>query len=168
MSKKVGDVRRLVLALLDQGFNKTSWHGPNLSGALRGVSPEAAVWRPAAGRHNIAEQALHAAYWKYTVRRRLTGEQRGSFPLKGSNWFPVDGRLSEGQWREHLALLEEQHRRLRAAAEELDEKKLLLPAPGGRGGTSKVSAWALLSGIAAHDVYHAGQIQLLRRMQERG
>ena len=54
-----------LLTLLDEGFDKKSWHGPNLRNAIRGVSAKQAAWRPAAGLHNIWEYTLHAAYWKY-------------------------------------------------------------------------------------------------------
>ena len=73
-----------------------------------------AAWRPHPNRHSIAENVVHCAYWKYAVRRRLCGEKRGSFPLKGSNWFALPEPLSEASWREFTALLESQHRLLRA------------------------------------------------------
>jgi hypothetical protein len=63
----------LVLALLDEGYEKRTWHGPNLRQSLRGVTAKQAAWRPERGRHNIWEVALHAAYWKYSVRRRIEG-----------------------------------------------------------------------------------------------
>ena len=85
---------RLLLRMLEQAFDRKSWHGPNLRGSIRGVSASDAAWRPADGRHSIAEQVLHAAYWKYVVRRKLTGEKRGSFALPGSNWFSVPATLS--------------------------------------------------------------------------
>src|SRR6516165_3404744 len=97
----------LLLQLIDQAFDKKSWHGPNLRGSLRGMSAALAAWRPAANRHSIAEIAVHAAYWKYTVRRRLLGEKRGSFPRKGSNWFSAPAPLSEAAWAEAVDLLEE-------------------------------------------------------------
>src|SRR6185436_8272660 len=76
-----------LLALLDQAYDRRSWHGTNLRGSIRGVSTEQAAWRPGPSRHNIWEIVVHAAYWKYAARRRLTGEARVSFPIKGSNWF---------------------------------------------------------------------------------
>ncbi len=85
-----------LLAILDQAYNKPSWHGTNLRGSVRRVTPAQAAWRPGPGRHNIWEIVVHAAYWKYAAARRFTGGARGSFPLKGSNWFqrPVDvGRI---------------------------------------------------------------------------
>ena len=60
---------QFLLQLLDESYDRKSWHGPNLRGSLRGVTAEEAAWRPAAERHNIWEIALHAAYWKYAVLR---------------------------------------------------------------------------------------------------
>src|SRR5690348_5416895 len=90
-------IAKLVLTLLDEGYQKKTWHGPNLRQSLKGVSARQAAWRPGPGRHNIWEVALHAAYWKYAVRRRIEGGKRGSFALKGHNFFarPGKGKLSE-------------------------------------------------------------------------
>jgi DinB superfamily len=88
-----------VLAALDEAFDKRSWHGTNLRGSLRGMSRTTARWRPAPDRHNIWELVVHAAYWKYAVRRRLTGEKRGSFPLERSNWWVRPDDDSEGAWK---------------------------------------------------------------------
>jgi hypothetical protein len=149
----------LVLAMIDQAYDAKSWHGPNLRGSIRGVEAAVAAQRPAADRHCIWEVVVHAAYWKYTVRRRLLGEKRGSFPRKGSNWFPAPVPLSESAWEEAVALLEQTHRSMRQAVAALAPANLAVTPAG-----SKTSNFALLSGIAAHDVYHAGQIQLLKRL----
>ena len=149
----------LLLRIIDQSYDHVAWHGTNLRGSLRGLSLEEAAWRPAPGRHNIWEIALHTAYWKYIVRRRMLGEKRGSFALKGSNWFvrqPTDG---EKTWKDDLKLLADAHRRMREAVCGLGEKQLYLKSRG-----SKVSNAAVIYGIASHDVYHAGQIQLLKRL----
>ena len=151
----------LLLTMIDQSFDHKSWHGTNLRGALRGISPEEAAWRPAATRHNIWEIAVHAAYWKYVVWRRLAGEAHGSFPIKGSNWFerPGPGALDGRQWKADMALLNEIHISMRAAVAEVTSQELHRTPAG-----SKVSNLALITGIAAHDLYHAGQIQLLKRL----
>lgn len=149
----------VLLRIVDTAFDRKSWHGAGLKGSLRGLTAAQAVRRPAPGRHNIAEQALHAAYWKYTVRRRLRGEGPGSFPLKGSNWFPRGPELDDAQWRQDVALLVREHAALRQAIAELDPSILHDRLPG-----AKVTAFELISGIAAHDLYHAGQIQLLKRL----
>jgi|SRR5688572_27033281 uncharacterized damage-inducible protein DinB len=150
-----------LLAIIDQAYNKTSWHGTNLRGSLRRVTPAQAAWRPAAGRHNIWEIAVHAAYWKYTVVRRFTGGARGSFAAKGSNWFrrPEPGAQIDKAWKQDLDLLDDMHEAVRDAVMRLSPKDLPKIPPG-----KKVSNFALLSGIAAHDLYHAGQIQLLKRL----
>src|ERR1700687_6181305 len=96
----------LLLEILEQGYSRKAWHGPTLRQSLRGVSAKAAAWRPAPGRHNIWEIAVHAAYWKYVARRRLCEAKRGSFALEGSNWFLRPEELSEKAWRADVALLE--------------------------------------------------------------
>lgn len=149
-----------LLESLDEAFHRKSWHGPNLRGSLRGLSARQAVWRPAAGRKSIAEQVLHAGYWKYAVWRRLTGEKRGSFPLAGSNWFPVGADLGEPDWKAQVRLLEAMHASLRTAIASLRDSDLGRNLPG-----SKLTYAHLVRGIIAHDVYHAGQIGLLKRMQ---
>ena len=83
---------RTLVALLEEAYAGPAWHGPSLRGSLRGVTAAQAAWRPADGPHNIWEVVVHAAYWKYTVHRRIAGDKR-SFGEKGSNWFvrPLPG-----------------------------------------------------------------------------
>jgi hypothetical protein len=150
----------LLLRLLDQAFDRKGWHGPTLGGALRGLGAEEAAWRPAPGRHNVWELAVHCAYWKYTVLRRITGERRGSVALAGSNWFPRPEEPSEAAWKADLALLATTHRALRAEVAAVPEARLDRVPPG-----SKTLLSDLVQGIAAHDLYHAGQIQLLKRLR---
>jgi len=151
----------LLLRTLDQAYDRKSWHGTTLRGSLRQVTAEEAAWRPVADRHNIWELAVHAAYWKYVILRRLRGTERGSFPLEGSNWFvrPA-GSAGEREWREDLSLLGRVHRELRDAVAGLTEAALDT-APEGT--TTPLSD--LIVGGAFHDIYHAGQIQLLKRLR---
>jgi len=148
-----------LLFLIDTSYDHVSWHGTNLRGSIRGVSPRQAAWRPGRGRHNIWELVVHAAYWKYVAWRRLTSAARGSFPLAGSNWFPRPQQVTLNAWRDDIALLEQTHRTLRAAVADLRPRDLNR-APA----RSKVTMRALVTGVAAHDLYHAGQIQLLKRL----
>jgi DinB family protein len=152
------DVRQL-LAIIDQAYDHTSWHGTNLRGSIRRVALEQAAWRPSPGRHNIWETVVHAAYWKYAASRRFTGESRGSFPLKGSNWFKRPQLQTEQAWKADVELLDQMHGILREVVARLSTKDLARTPPG-----KKVSNFTLLSGIAAHDLYHAGQIQLLKKL----
>jgi hypothetical protein len=149
-----------LLALLDQAYDRRSWHGTNLKGSIRGLTPAQAAWRPKRGRHNIWEIAVHAAYWKYAVWRRLTGSKRGSFPLAGSNWFTRPEVMSVQGWRRDVLLLERMHRQLREAVAAFPPAKLDARAPG-----SPFTFADLIRGAGAHDLYHAGQIQLLKRLR---
>ena len=151
-----------LLAQLDEAFDRQSWHGTNLKGSIRGLTPAQAAWRPRPGRHNIWELVTHAAYWKYAARRRLTGDERGSFPLAGSNFFPTPRPASATQWRAAKALLADEHRQLRQAVARLRSSSLSRKIRG-----SQVTCAALVRGVAAHDLYHAGQIQLLKRLRGR-
>jgi len=159
MKSKLAPEIAVLLDLLDQAFEKKSWHGANLKGSVRGLGLDELLWRLTPGRHNIWEHVVHAAYWKYTVWRRLTAERRGSFPLEGSNWIPRYDGLEAAAWRADLRTLDEIHRKLRDAIARLTPADLAR-APGG----SKVSNVAIITGIAHHDVYHTGQIQLLKRL----
>lgn len=154
----------LLLRLLDEGYDRPAWHGPNLRASVRRVDAATAAFRPAPGRKNVWEHAVHAAYWKYTVRRRLTGEKRGSFPIDGSNWFerpdPECGPADRADaWKADLKLLDDTHRSLRAAVAALDPAALDRVTPGGKIATARV-----IHGAAMHDIYHAGQIALLKRL----
>ena len=104
---------------------------------------------------------MHCAYWKYAVRRRLTGEKRGSFALKGSNWFAIASPLSEAEWKEYTALLDREHLALRQTIAAFTPDRLDEFPQGG-----KVCFRTQIYGVALHDVYHAGQIQLLKRLHE--
>jgi uncharacterized damage-inducible protein DinB len=149
----------LLLRLLDESYERKAWQGPNLRGCLRGVTAPEAAWRPAPDRHNIWELLLHAAYWKYATWRMLTGEPRGSFPEEGSNWFARPVSASEKAWRADRSLLELQHRQLRKAVYQLTDADLARRPRG-----SKYTTGNLVYGVASHDVYHTGQIQLMKRL----
>jgi len=139
----------LLLELLDRAFDARSWHGANLTGALRGVDADTAA-RRVGRRKTVWEQALHAAYWKQRVINKISVP--GRFPRKGSNWPAAPAKATESAWRADLALLKDVHRTLRAAVASLPGQAL----------TPKVVQ--MIHGVAFHDVYHAGQIKLLRRL----
>lgn len=148
-----------LLGNLDEAYNRAAWHGPNLRGSIRGVKAREAALAPRAGRHTIWEIVVHAAYWKYTVRRRLCGEKRGSFFLPGSNWFDRSKDRTEKAWRADVALVEKEHQLLKKVISSFPPENLDRRPPG-----SKSTARRMIAGIALHDVYHAGQIQLIKTL----
>jgi hypothetical protein len=148
--KSNGPEIELLLKFIDQAYKKKAWHGPTLRGSLRGVTVEVALWRPSPKHHNIWELAIHSAYWKYAVRRKLTGGLRGSFPKEGSNWFKIGNATGAAEWKRVIALLDEQHRQLREIISSMS--------------FGQVKRLDMIMGIASHDLYHAGQIQLLKRL----
>ncbi len=163
-------ITKMLLNAIDEAYDARSWHGTNLRGSLRGVTCEQAAWRPASAKasarqaseaHNIWELMVHAAYWKHDIRRRLTGDKRGSFALEGTDFWtrPIDGTLAE--WKADLALLAREHRALREAVAGFSEERWMKKAPG-----KPFKFEGLVRGVAAHDLYHAGQIQLLKRLQD--
>src|SRR5262245_35025196 len=114
----------LLLEILDEAFDHKAWHGTTLRGALKGVSPRQALWKPGAGRNSVWDLVLHTAYWKYTVRRRLTGERAGSFPRAPSNWPRHPSKPDAKAWRADVALLEAEHAALRAVVASLPARAL--------------------------------------------
>jgi hypothetical protein len=146
-----------LLLMLQQSWGPRAWHGTALKGAVRGVSIKEALWRPGPGRRNIWELVLHLAYWKYAATRRLTGRARGSFPREGSNWIAVTDPTPRG-WKADVELLHQQHAALIEAVRQFPAKKL---------GASTGSKWTYeewIAGVAAHDLYHTGQLQLIKKL----
>jgi hypothetical protein len=142
---------QLLLEVLDHAYNKPGWHGPNLSSSFRGLDARTAA-RSIFGRKSIWQQVLHAAYWKQRVLNRIVGTQR--FPRPGSNWPTLPETISNRAWKEDVALLDAIHQSLRGAVARLDLAQL------------DPKLRKMIYGVAAHDVYHAGQIRLLRKMLE--
>ncbi len=156
--RRVAPTVDLLLDNLDRAYRGPSWHGTALRGTLRGVSTKLAIWRPTKARNSIWDLMLHAAYWKYSVRRKLAGADRGSFPRKPADFPALPSPADARAWKADLALLEEQHGLLREAVAGLDAAKLL----------TKRGSWRTVDfvhGAAAHDLYHAGQINLLKRLR---
>ncbi|HEY3219942.1 MAG TPA: DinB family protein [Gemmatimonadales bacterium] len=155
-------MKELLLEFFDQAFTAPSWHGTPLQGTLRGVSAPDAQWRPGRGRHCIWDLVLHTAYWKCMVRRRLLRDPAIAFPRDGANWPALPQAKDDAAWRRDRALLNEQHRLLRRAIAALKPTAL-----NRRGWHSRWKIKAEIYGIASHDLYHAGQIQMLKRLMKR-
>jgi hypothetical protein len=154
----------LLLWNLQPPPGRKNWHGgPSPVGALRGVTAGEAAWRPTPRRKSIWELALHIAYWKYAVRRHLEAGV-GRFPRSPANFPAQPEPADEAAWSRDVTLLRGEHERLVDAVRGLHERRLGAVPPEGR----RWTYGELVLGIAAHDAYHTGQIQLLKRLwQER-
>ncbi len=145
--------------ILDEGWGPGAWHGPDLKAALADVSDGAAFWRPGEGRHNIAEIVLHHAYCVRNVRAQLAGVKAEPFVLEGDDWFELDarGRLP---WPAVRRTLEDELKRLTdVVAHNLNGGNATTPL-------SDRERFNLVLGITCHAVYHAGQVQLIKRLQQ--
>ena len=139
--------------LLDEGYGPGAWHGADLRAAVADVSDTTAFSRPGAGRHNIAEIALHHAFCAHSVIGQLTGKDAGNFVVEGSDWFELSG--STLSWESVRAVLDTTQRRLAAVVADIGSGALASPLDGPQ-------QFDLVLGVACHAVYHAGQIQLIK------
>ncbi len=151
----------IILYLLDQSYDKKAWHGTTLRGSLRGLDYKQALWRPARGRHNIWEIIVHCAYWEYIGRRRILEDEKLNFPIKGSDWFQIPSPADAKAWKQTLAFTRKEHIRLRKAIEHMPLSKIhYVPS------RAKLRNSEILHGVANHNLYHAGQIQLIKRLMK--
>jgi DinB family protein len=142
--------------IIQEGYGPGAWHGPDLKAALSDVTPTLAFWRPAPGRHNIAEIALHHAYYARSVRAQLSGVAPEPFVLEGEDWFELSDE-STLTWPQILDVVESQQRLLASVVSDLAAGRVRPPAAG-------VEPFDVVLGITCHAVYHAGQVQLLKRL----
>jgi hypothetical protein len=142
--------------MLDEGYGPDAWYGAGLGTAISDVSAEDAFRRPGKDRHNIAEIALHHAFWTREIRRRLTGSISESFPLGGEDWFALeqDGPL---HWKDVVATVETEQKRLGEALNAIAKGTV-------KSVLSAEEAFDQTIGIAGHGAYHAGQIQLVKKL----
>lgn len=150
---------RVLSRMIEESYGPGAWHGADLRAALTDVSPERAFWRPGEGRHSIAEIALHHAYCARFVRGRLSGAALEPFILEGEDWFTLPDQ-STITWPEIVAAVESQQLQLseavRAAAG--------TAAGAGRSPLTEAERFDLVLGITCHAVYHAGQVQLIKKL----
>jgi hypothetical protein len=145
--------------VLSEGYGPGAWHGPDLKAALADVTPETAFRRPAAGRHNIAEIALHHAYCTRAVRGQISGQSLEPFLLDGEDWFVLDDENTLS-WSQVQATVEKEQRSLVDFVAEIEAGRKASPL-------SDEERFNLSLGIACHAVYHAGQVQLIKRLCSR-
>jgi uncharacterized damage-inducible protein DinB len=139
---------------LKRAHQGEAWHGPSVMEALDGVTVAQSTARPIAGAHSIGELALHIAAWRDIVRRRIAGEKFDVTPA--DDWPPFAG--SPEAWKAALAGLERSHPALLDGLAALPPSRMDQPAvPGGS------TCYHQLMGVVQHDVYHAGQISVLKK-----
>ncbi len=105
--------------------------------------------------HCIWEIVLHLAAWEKAVRRRLAGEVVEL--SKDEDWPPIND-TSQMAWKNALTILENGHKQLRETILRLADAQLKDVVPG-----ESYSVYFMLHGVIQHDLYHAGQIALLRK-----
>ena len=139
---------------LERSQRGPAWHGPALGELLAGVDVALAQWRPLGGTHNIWEILLHITAWQSAALKAVNG---GRMPeLTGFEDWPGAGS-TEPKWRQAVERVDRINRELVAAIEEFPDDRLGETVPG-----RDYSFYFLLHGIVQHNLYHAGQIALLR------
>lgn len=146
--------RAFVLDQLLRAQRGPAWSGPSLADVLKGVDAPLAARRVLPDAHTIWELVLHIAAWEEIALKSLTGQRPEVTPE--IDWPPVEATDAHA-WKEALQELELAHEALRIAVESMPEDKMEQPV------ADKLTAARLLHGVVQHDLYHAGQIALLRK-----
>jgi len=154
-SRKMRETERIA-DQLRRSFHGESWHGPSVKEVLAGIAAVQAATRVIPQAHTIWEIVLHITAWKSIVRARFLGEPAKKISPE-EDWPPV-GETSEGAWSSALGKLEQAHLCLEELIAKFPAEKLDEPVAAGA-----PTAYHLLHGIIQHDLYHAGQIALLKK-----
>ncbi len=145
---------------LRRAFYGEAWHGDSLFEILRGVSAAQAAAHPVANAHSIWELVLHIAAWDGAVRRRMGGT---AVALSDEENFPPVKDTSEAAWNKTLEHLRRTHDQLVEAVIAFPDARLSDQVPGKQG--AHYNFYDLLHGVAQHELYHAGQIALLKKQR---
>lgn len=148
----MSEIERIV-DQLQRSYRGNAWHGPSIREVLDGVDAEAASARPISNAHTIGELVVHVLAWEKEALARLAGKGRDDLPPE-EDW--PEGAAA---WREMLEELDVVHERLSVAIAECSDG-MLGSAVTGRPGTT---VYVLLHGVIQHNLYHAGQIALLKK-----
>ena len=144
---------------LRRAFAGDAWHGDSLFEILNGVTAAQAAARPIKNAHTIWELVLHIAAWDNAVLRRLGGV---AVELSDTQNFPTVTDTSETAWRKALAEVQRVHDELVEAVSVLSDSRLDEIVPGKEG--AHYTFYYMLHGVVQHELYHAGQIALLKKM----
>jgi uncharacterized damage-inducible protein DinB len=132
----------------------TAWHGPAVGELLNGVDAALADRRPLPGAHNIWELVLHITAWQAATLRAVRGDKMPQ--LDGQADWPVTGR-TEQDWRNAVERLDRVSKELVASLENFPDERLSDTVPG-----RDYSFYFLLHGVVQHNIYHAGQMAILK------
>jgi uncharacterized damage-inducible protein DinB len=146
-----------ILDQLKRAYEGSAWHGPSVREAIAGVTAAQARARPLANAHSIWELVKHIAVWEGAARRRLEGDRAGIEISSTVDWPPADDP-SEAAWEQAKAALDRGHEALREAISRVDESRLDEPILEGMS-----TVYVTLHGAIQHDLYHAGQIAMLKK-----
>lgn len=150
----------LIADQLRRAFDGHAWHGPALLELLKDIDATAAAAKPLPDVHSIWELVLHIRAWDNAGLRRLSGE---TAKLKGNANFPlVPMAATEDAWKKAVAATTHTHQTLVETIEGLSEKRLRDRVPG-----KAYDFYHMFHGIAQHELYHAGQIAILKKMRVR-
>lgn len=145
-----------ILDQMDRAWEGDAWHGPSVKRVLENITAELASDHPIRSAHSIWEIIHHLGSWNRIVRHRLIGDPIE--PTPEVDWPPV-WDASEVAWKRSLEILDENRKLLRKTVEKLKDEQLNVQLPG-EGYTNYV----MLHGLVQHDLYHAGQIALLKKV----
>jgi uncharacterized damage-inducible protein DinB len=143
-----------------RAFHGDAWHGDSLLKILRGVTAKQAAAHPIKGAHSIWELVLHISAWDDAIVRRTQGK---AYHLEGEKNFPTVKDTSPEAWQKALADLKATHAALVATVEAFPDSRLFEPVPGKK--AKHHNQFYSFSGIVQHELYHAGQIALLKKFR---
>jgi len=141
-----------------RAFEGNAWHGDSLVELLADVNAKTAASRPIKNAHTIWELLLHIAAWDDAVRRRTAGN---AVTLSDQQNFPLVKDTSEAAWRQAIESAKNTHNELIKAVAAFPDSRLHEQVPGKA--ESYYNYFYMFSGIVQHELYHAGQIALLKK-----
>lgn len=141
-----------IVSLLRRTYEGGAWHGPSVKEALADVTQKTAFHR-LPHTHSIIELVAHMTAWKTSVARRLSGDYL--YKVTEEMNFP-----NPQDWHATVQQLDESQGALLAAIEVFDSGKLDQQVPWT---DESFTYYAIIHGIIHHDLYHAGQIVLIKK-----
>jgi len=146
-----------ILDQLQRTYEGNAWHGPAVRELVKGVSARQAAAKSVPAAHSIWGIVLHMTAWQDVTRRRLGGEVVIDLPSE-LDWPPIQDQ-SESAWQQAIEHLTQSKQQLHRAISQLDDERLNDAVPG-----KDYSVYVMLHGVIQHNIYHAGQIALLKKI----